>query len=186
MGAHLRRRVLLLAVAAAVAVALPSSVRADEPLRSGTITGWGYTWPAMHSGEVRNCQWDEVPNLLGSLNAECRVWLDSGCDPHLAGREPAVTASIQEVSDLADGVTSRTFEWDAAGTREADLGGVVVQLWTGDCTEVRGSEWRSLDRLGQFCCTWIQHKSTTLVIPPTARWMTVTTNDTVGVEWTLS
>lgn len=175
------KRLVALAAIAVMALGSPSSVRAEEPLRAGTITGWGLTWPAMFSGEVRNCQWDEVASPWGSLNAECRVWLDSGCDAALAGRDPAVTASIEDVSDLADGATPRNFEWDAA----VDDGGVVVQLWTGECTEIEGTEWRSLDRQGR-CCSWIQHKSTTFVMPPDATWMTVTTNDTVMVEWTLN
>ena len=175
-------RRLLLLVAIVPALALPSAVRAAEPVRSGTITGWGYTWPAMFSGEVRNCQWDEVPEFWGSLNPECRAWLDSGCNPALAGREPALTASIQDVSDIADGATTRTFEWGATD----DSGGVVVQLWNGNCAEITGTEWRSLDRQGVYCCSWIQHKTTTLVIPRDARWMTVTTNDTANLRWTLS
>lgn len=63
------RRLVLLGLVAALAVALPSSVRAEEPLRSGTITGWGYTWPAMFSGEARNCQWDEWTFTLGLRGA---------------------------------------------------------------------------------------------------------------------
>ena len=178
------RRFVVLAVVAALAVGLPTAVRANEPLRSGTITGWGYTWPAMFSGEARNCQWDEwaLAGVRGA-NPECRIWLDSGCDPELAGREPAVTASIEDISDLADGATIRTFEWDAPP--EADHGGVVVQLWNADCTEIGGTEWRSVNRRGS-CCSWTQERTTTFVVPRRATWMTVTTNDTVDVRWTLT
>lgn len=184
------RRVAALAAIFAV-LAVPSVARASEPARTGTITGWGYTWPAMFSGEARNCQWNEGPSNdhAASLNAECRAWLDSGCNPALAGRDPAVTASIEAISDLADGTTIRTFQWDAATTPEGDLGGVVVQMWKGDCTEIRDAdwwEWRSANRQGTYCCSWVQEKTTTFAIPRTARWMTVTTNDTVRVQWTLS
>lgn len=58
---------------------------------SGTITGWGHTWPAMFSGEARDCLWSEG---FPGANPECEAWVVSGCDLHLAGRNPAVTASI--------------------------------------------------------------------------------------------
>jgi hypothetical protein len=181
------RRILSVAAIAALLVAVPSAGRAAEPLRSGTITGWGYTWPAMFSGEARNCQWDEWTFELGlrGVNPECRVWLESGCDPDLAGREPAVTASIVDVGDLADGHTTRTFEWGAPP--ETDYGGVVVQLWRADCTEIEGSEWRSVNRPGATCCTaWTHHMKRAFVIPRDATWMTVTTNDTAYVRWVLT
>lgn len=111
------------------------------------------------------------------------MWLESGCDPALAGREPAVTASIQSVSNLADGATSRAFDWSAPP--ETDYGGVVVQLWNADCTEVPGSEWRSMDRRGTWP-TRVNDFSTRFVIPEGANWMTVTTNDTAEVKWTLT
>lgn len=177
------RRLVALALTVSAAVALPPSVRADEPLRSGTITGWGYTWPAMFSGEARNCQWNEwyLADGVGGANPECRAWLESGCDPALAGREPAVTASIQDVSDLADGATARLFNWSAPP--ETDYGGVVLQLWRTDCTEIAGSEWRSLRRRWP---SWANEFSARFVIPSDAAWMTVTTNDTAAVRWTLT
>lgn len=162
----------------------PTAVRASEPLRSGTLTGWGFTWPAMFSGEARNCQWDEW-DLAGirGVNPECRTWLDSDCDPRLAGRDPAVTASIQDISELADAAATRVFEWSAPP--ETDHGGVVVQLWNADCTEIAGSEWRSVNRGGN-CCSWTNDFSTRFEIPSGAAWMTVTTNDTANVRWTLT
>ena len=175
-------RVLLAVVVGTLALA-GAPVRSNEPVRSGTITGWGYTWPAMFSGEARNCQWDEwdLEGVRGA-NPECRVWLDSGCDPDLAGREPAVTASIVEISDLADGTTTRTFEWGTDQLVEGDdHGGVVVQMWTADCREVLEGHWRSVNR------SWYgkHFPGTTFRIPRDVTWMTVTTNDTVKVHWTL-
>src|SRR5688572_5924417 len=90
-------------IAAAVAVlamtttAAPSSAARQEPLRSGTITGWGATWVAMFNGEARDCQWSEWRT---GGDPECLAWLKSGCNPALAGREPAVTASIEDVGEL--------------------------------------------------------------------------------------
>lgn len=173
------RRLLLVSAILATA-ALPSAVRADDPVRSGTITGWGYTFFAMFNGEARDCQWSEwdLGGVRG-VNPECRVWLDSGCDPAWAGRDPAVTASIQDISELADGRTARTFQW---GSSTSGWGGVVVQLWTADCTEIEDAKWRS--RVGTCC--WTDLSETTFAIPRQARWMTVTTNDNHMVEWTLT
>lgn len=169
----------LVAVAALV-VALPSTARAEPPLRSGSITGWGYTFFAMFSGEARDCQWSEW-DLAGvrGVNPECRVWLDSGCDPAWAGRDPAISASIQDISDLADGRTSRAFGWSNA--TPGGSGGVVVQLWRADCTEIEDAEWRS----SQSPCCRTNAKRTAFVIPRQAQWMTVTTNDNHRVKWSL-
>lgn len=189
MDPHVIRRGLIVAVALLATVATPvavrSSARAEEPLRSGTIAGWGYTWPAMFSGQAGDCEWSEWN--LGAGNPECSAWLASGCDPELAGRDPAVTASIEDVSELADGRTVRQFEWWSdvrIASSETEFGGVVVQLWTGDCQEIREGKWRS-----HYWDAWHQrHKLrvASFPLPRHARWMTVTTNDTVNVRWTLT
>ena len=180
LDAHVIRRLVALCVMTVLAATLMSPARAQEPLRSGTITGWGFTFFAMFNGEARDCQWSEweIEGTRGA-NPECRVWLDSGCDPALAGRDPAVSASIQDVSALADGATTRTFEW---GSDTSGWGGVVVQLWAADCTEIEQAKWRSRE---SPCC-WSNARGTTFAIPPDARWMTVTTNDNHKVEWTLT
>jgi len=121
-----------------------------------------------------------------AANPECEAWVLSGCNPDLAGQNPALAASIEDVADLADGRTRRDFKWDAAATPEGDYGGVIVQLWTAKCTEIAAARWSSVDRSVRGNHGWTQKKSTTFVLPPQARWMTVTTNDTVNIEWTLT
>lgn len=169
----------ILAVAAITATAAPSPA-APKPARSGTITGWGITWPASgwgvstFDGRALDCQ---------SGNPECLAWLTSGCSAALAGRDPAVTASIVDVAKLADGRTARTFAWRAGDPVGPAAGGVVVQLWRKDCTEIRASKWRSA-LWGRSSLSANRHHAT-FVIPRDAAWMTVTTNDTANLRWTL-
>ena len=168
------------AVAAMTMTAAPSLAARQEPVRSGTILGWGATWPAMFNGDAKDCQWSEWD---AGGNPECLVWLKSGCNPALAGREPAVTASIVDVADLADGTTPRAFQWRAISYPGWGIGdGVVVQLWRKDCTEIHSSKWRSTDWSGP---SRANRASTSFAIPPAAKWLTVTTNDTVKLQWTL-
>ena len=47
-----------LVVAATTALA-PVAGAHPQSVRSGSITGWGATWPAMFNGEARDCQWSE-------------------------------------------------------------------------------------------------------------------------------
>src|SRR5687768_7091952 len=135
---HRRTRALSTGLAALVAVAAitmarPSSAAPQEPIRSGTIAGWGATWVAMSNGAAKDCQWSD---WNGPGNPECLAWLRSGCDPALAGRNPAVTASIENVAEFADGTTKREFDWRAFRYPGWGIGGgVVVQLWREDCTE---------------------------------------------------
>jgi hypothetical protein len=179
-------RALAVAVALATTV-LPFAARADriEPVRSGTILGWAYTWPATFSGEARDCRWSEE---RAGGNPECLTWLMGGCSPALAGRNPASTASIVDVGDLADGSTPWVFQWRTRGPANPNegvtSGGVVVQMWSKDCTEIVGSKWRS--RMTGYCCPGRNHMDTTLQIPRDAKWMTVATNDTTNLEWRLT
>ena len=183
------------AITAMAMFASPSFAARPEPLRSGTITGWGITWVVRPSNRAVDCQGSEWSwNLQGLVappaaiavgNPECSAWLKSGCNRALAGRNPAVTASIVDISDLADGTTPRVFNW-----RQLDGGhgggGVVVQLWRWDCTEINGSKWRSGHVAADAPWTNAGRFSRTFWIPSSARWMTVTMNDTVrGVAWSL-
>ena len=170
----------IVAVVAVTIAASPSSAAPPQPVRSGTITGWGSTWPAMFSGEAWDCQSN---GWTVGANPECFLWLKSGCNPALAGRNPAVTASIVDINKLADGTTPRVFEWRAISSPAFGIGGVVVQLWRKNCTEIPSSTWRALDRHGPG--SWTVRPSTTFAIPSSAVWMTVTTNDTAKLKWTL-
>lgn len=112
----------------------------------------------------------------------------SGCNPALAGRDPASTASIVNVGALAGG-KPRVFEWgvEPPGRELGDTsyGGVVVQMWTKGCAEITYSKWRSLVRYEPF--KGPRHdRRRTFEIPPSAMWMTVTTNDTLNVTWRLT
>ncbi|HUF84270.1 MAG TPA: hypothetical protein VMQ81_06720 [Acidimicrobiia bacterium] len=168
----------VLAVALMTLTAAPSSAARPTPVRSGTITGWGMTGPAMFSGEAWDCR---------AGNPECLAWLKSGCNPALTGREPAVTASIEDVAKIANGTTPRVFKWRATSSPgDVFSGGVVVQMWTKDCKEINSSKWRSAKRFPDKPGRWTNQTSTTFRIPSAAKWMTVTTNDSANLKWTLT
>jgi hypothetical protein len=189
----------IVAVAAMTMTAAPSPA-APKPARSGTITGWGVLWPATVVGSSTF----SATALDCDGNPECAAWLESGCSPALAGRDPAVTASIVDITALADQARSRAFAW-RAGDR-ADLpeaaravrrllwsdeshllphrGGVVVQLWDDDCQEI--DRWYSLYGRDGATGRALHRMGTMLSIPSAAAWMTVTTNDTADLRWTLT
>lgn len=139
----------------------------EEPVRSGTIVT-GAWWDAYRDG-VTGCQ----------TAAECRAWVSTGCRPtltgrSLTGRDPALMASIEDVGDLAEQVTSWHFDWENG---YSDNGGwVVVQLWRENCTEIKSRKWCSVSG----CNPYATHAgsrdfgSTVLRIPSSARFMTVT------------
>ena len=67
---------------------------------------------------------------------------------------------------------------------ELDYGGVVVvQLWRSDCTEITGSKWRS-HSYRRYEGGATNDMGTSFALPSAG--MTVTTNDTANIEWTLS
>lgn len=160
---------------AQVSVAMPQrSGEARAPLRSGTLIGGLF-----YAGEARDCR--DVP--------DCLAWVESGCDPHLTGRDPAWTASIENVADLADGRTRRAFEFRVvAGS--IGWGGVVVQFWRRDCSDIdrsatRSRNWKN-EPGGETGPTTLSGRTfTRLRIPSDAKWMTVATHDTFNIEWTL-
>lgn len=95
--------------------------------------------------------------LIGcEMAADCRTWLASECDPALTGRDPAVSASIEDVSGLAGPGWMLEHADGAAAWAE-------VQFWRSDCTEIPWARW------GSGRCA-----RCSLRIPAAARWMTVT------------
>ena len=141
----------------------------EEPTRSGTIVT-GAWWDAYLDGAT-GCQ----------TAPECRAWVSTGCRPALTGRaltdrDPALMASIEDVGDLAEEVTSWRFEWRNG---YSDIAGwAVVQLWREDCTEIKSSKWCSVSGCDPYSASptsgWRDHGSTVFRIPSSARFMTVT------------
>ena len=172
-----RPRIVLIGVLVAVALALaPTAHAKTTPLRKGSIVvGVGSSqraigWP----GEAVDGECQMVP--------DCVAWLESGCDPALVGREPAVTASIVDVADLADGRTPRSITLSGTGLH---WGEVLVQFWRStpgnmypwfDCREIAEASY----------LTGYPRNSAPRAIPLGARWMTITTNiDNTTVTWAL-
>ena len=146
------RRILLITALLALSLMPTQSATADEqPVRSGTIL------PGL---------WGADPTGSGTCEGapDCAAWLNGGCQPALTGRDPAVMTSIEDVADLADGVTLWQFEFKAGPCCDESA---VIQLWRPDCTEISGSGWSSRS-CAESC------RLTSLLIPASAKWMTVT------------
>lgn len=149
-------------------------------VRSGTIV----TGTAL-SGDDWFTQNLVLENHLGTcqMSPECRAWLESGCKPALANRDPAVMASIVGVGDLADSRTPRVLAYEYAKPAGPSWGQVEVQFWRGDCTQIRGSRWRSWEegRSGDA------QRGQIPFVPVSAEWMTVSsTLDNARIAWTLT
>lgn len=153
------RRLISVAVLCALIMApVPSAVAAEESLSGTILTGGdGLRW--FVGDRLSGCQ----------MSPDCRAWLETDCDPALSGRDPAPTASIEDIGGFADGVTPWTFQFEP----DFEYGGwVTVQLWQEGCVEIESSRWRSVNSSGE--CAADPCESISLVIPRTARWMTVT------------
>ena len=181
------RIISLIAVLIALvgASAQSASVRADQPLRSGTIVSG--------TGETPANPW--VTGMEGCVGAPtCSAWLQSGCAPALAGVDPALQASIVDVADLADGVTVRRIQvQDDAGLNG---GPRIIQFWRGNGMDEYDvvNEPAGLD--GQGCKELLAHRldrwdgwthGSTFRIPATARFMTISSStDSTNTTWTLT
>ena len=166
------RRLVVLSAIAALALALPPSVRAGEPLRSGTILSG--------TGETPGNPW--VRGMEGCVGAPtCSTWLQSGCAPALAGGDPALHASIVDVADFADGATPRVLDFRSGPG--LNWGTVTVQFWTYTtywCEEVLASRFDTWD-----CENY--RGECHFEIPSTAEWMTISSRtDNTNITWTLT
>jgi hypothetical protein len=152
-----------------ISVTLANLPRA-QPVRSGTILS-GDAW--FVESKVGACQ----------MAPDCRAWLETDCNAALAERDPAVMASIVRVDDLADGRTPRGFDFKLAKPAGLRWGGIVLQFWREDCTQIRGSLWRSWQE-GRYGNS---QRGPSPVVPVSAEWMTVSSApDNPHIEWTLT
>ena len=181
----MRRLLVLAAILATLTMpaALPSAVRAGEPLRSGTILSG--------QGETAGNPW--VRGMEGCVGVPtCSAWLQSSCAPALAGVDPALQASIVDVADLADGVTLRRIEVE----EDAGLNGGarMIQFWSGTGME----EWDVVDEPagldGEGCNELLEHRldqwdgwyPSAFRIPAGATFMTISSStDTTHAAWSL-
>lgn len=173
---------LLLLTASLAALATPTwsseAVRAEEPLRWGTISGG--------VGETPASPW--VRGMEGCVSAaHCSTWLQSGCAPELGGVDPAFQAAIVDVGDLSDSSErSLTFgpEIVVFGAR------YTVQFWTQSrllwtwdwCQEILEMRFVSWE-----CFRHVDGVECPLRIPAHAKWMTITSSpENVSTSWRLS
>lgn len=131
----------------------------SRPVRSGTILTGSAT--GLIGFEPLGCE--TVP--------DCRAWLERDCDPALSGRNPALTASIEDVADLAVGTRAWLFQHNHGAAAN-----VTIELWGQDCQKIRSRRWDSTK------CTqgpipvpshW-PNGCYFLEIPSSTKWMTVT------------
>lgn len=182
------RLALVVVLVLATAALLPSAARADRPapLRSGTIVGGTGL-------EMAGRQPWENPAAERSgceYAAECLAWLQSSCQPALAGHDPVLTASIVEVGDLADGRTPRSLRMEAPSIPPWGLyPGAVIQFWRQDCTEVGDGKLHSIgsDSTCEYPAGVTRGGRCTFHIPTGARWMTLSGYaTTVQLSWRLT
>ena len=160
------------------------SAAGPQPVRSGTILGGtgvelggGQPWenPA---AERSGCEYA----------VDCLAWLHSGCNPALAGHDPVLTASIVDVSDLADGRTRRSLRMTAPKIPPWGLWpGVVIQLWRQNCTEIHEAKRHTIGSDAR--CVWGGSESVycEFRIPTAATWMTLSGYITTArLSWELA
>lgn len=188
------RLVAVLAVligALTMAAAPPAPAREQPPLSGTIISGVLTTGPAVECG----------------LQPDCLPWLQSGCQPALAGSDPAWLTAIVDVTRRADGRTRQTLVIRTGPPHGRILGGVFVQFWRSDCTEVRSASWhsfydcgpgrdpyrpygprppceqhRTADAIGHRL-DWVR---TRFRIPRGVAWMTISANDNINIRWSLT
>lgn len=161
--------------------------------------------PALRSGRIASGVLTTSPAVDCSLVPDCRAWLQTGCRPTLAGRDPAWLASIVDVRDLADGTTPRMLVIRPGAPAGRIIGGVFVQFWRDHCIELRSASWHSFWDCGAAANPYrrygprppcrktrsanavvgLEQVQTTLTIPPGVAWMTVSANDNVNLTWQL-
>ena len=183
----MRFRVRLITLGLLVGLAAASSAEitavGSKPVRSGMILGGagletagGEPNPAL---ERSGCEY----------TVECQAWVQSGCNPALAGHDPVLTASIVDVGDLADGRTPRTLSMEFQRMPPWGLWpGVVIQLWRPDCTEIHGAKRHTIG--SDSTCEWAQHsvaRCEPFRIPTGTKWMTLSGYvTTVDLSWALT
>jgi hypothetical protein len=165
------RKLVLVSLVVALLLAATSSspVGAAPRLRSGTIVSG--------TGESPANFW--VKGMEGCVGAPtCSTWLQSQCSPALAGKNPALHASIVDVADLAGGSRERVF-WVQQGVG-INWGRYIIQFWTG--TKLSSYRWcrEMLDaRVSGYAYSRFR-------IPSGARWMTITSSpDNTQIKWNL-
>lgn len=174
----MRRAISAIILLALTVVPAPNAAADETTVRSGTIVTGGDELRYFVGDALEGCR----------MAPDCRAWLEADCDPALSGRDVGLTASIEDVADLADGTTPWRFELERDSSCCGGAGD--LQLWSRNCTEITGSRWRS--RQCDHC------SSTVLRIPRAAKWMTVTgfprlpwvnellDPDSLTLEWTLT
>ena len=156
----------------AVPMASPGPARAAEPVRSGTILSGTGSSPANF--------W--VRGMDGCVGAPaCAAWLQTGCEPALAGSDPALHASIVDVAELAG--SERRF--GIRGGVGINWGRVIVQFWTDGSENPMAALY--CEELFATPSRWSCGYGCIVTIPAGAKFMTVSSGpDNTDIRWTLT
>jgi len=168
-------------VAAAVMIggAGPAIGASDPPVRSGTIIDGVFT-----TGPAGRC----------TFQADCIAWRASGCSETFADVPVAAHTAVVDVRDRAG--SERTLQIERGDGASLIIGGVFVEYWSGFCVKLE-PEWRSFYDCVAPTCTaepvttgvvrvGRERVTATLQIPPSAAWMTISANDNLNLDWSLS
>ena len=157
------RCLAVVVVAFVLATTLVRPADAADPVRKGTIVGgWFPFAPFLAPGGPPRCEW----------NADCIAWLESGCSAALAGRDPSLLASIEDVHRLARPSRLRTF-WVYPKDPGIMFGDLAVEFWTRGCERIT---YRSISPFTGYV---------KFAIPAGAAWMTVSSVDMTTFRWEL-
>ena len=165
------KRLVVVLASLGLIVSAAASSSAQQSVRSGTIASG--TGVIVHGNQPAGERWG------CEYNVDCLAWLQSDCNPALGGRDFAVSASIVDVSALADGRTRRSFRWTSPSLVHP---GAVVQFWRENCTELPEEERHTWNPYTNTCGTCEPFR-----IPPGTKWMTVSANwTTATLAWILA
>lgn len=143
-------------------------------LSLATVPGAAADEDAGHSGTILSgsAVWPSQPGC-GSA-PDCVAWLQSGCSAALAGRDPALMTSIEDVTALAETSSVALINYTAVIPDTPTWvvprwSGVVVQFWDRGCAEIPDAGIvSSCNQLADETCT-----SAPFSIPDAARWITI-------------
>jgi hypothetical protein len=119
---------------------------------------------------------------------DCGTWVSAGCPAGVENVQPSWVTAIADVAGYADGRTTRWFEFGPDGAVGSVGGGVAMQFWRADCTEIRAARWHSWSTPTppDAAHPAKQQLLHALTIPLGATWMTVAANDNDNLVWYLT
>jgi hypothetical protein len=162
------------------------AISAITTVLAGAVADQALAGP-VRSGAVLGGPIDTGPSTSCAVAVECAAFLASGCQPALAGHDPAIQTSIVDVEDLAGRSVTRRFVVRPGAARGVEaglvIGGFVIEFWKADCEEVDPA--RPIFDESRTYFPWYIRTSARFKIPAGAAWMTAAADDNVLIRWEL-